>query len=119
MGNLLIVVTITVSKILNSLLYFFLACLSFIDLMYVYSISPRLISYLYFGENTISFQTCLSQLFTEHFFGGSQIILLLVMACNRYVVICKSLHYLVIMRQSVCVVLLLLSFVSGFVHSVI
>ena len=100
-------------------MYFFLACLSFVDLIYASSISPRLISDLYFGKNTIFFQTCLTQLFTEHCFGGSQIILLLVMACDRYVAICKSLHYLVIMRQSVCVVLLLLSFVSGFVHSVI
>uniref|UniRef100_A0AAA9T3F0 G-protein coupled receptors family 1 profile domain-containing protein n=1 Tax=Bos taurus TaxID=9913 RepID=A0AAA9T3F0_BOVIN len=118
-GNLLIVVTITVSKTLNSLMYFFLACLSFIDLMYASLIFPRLITDLYFGENTISFQTCLTQLFTEHFFGGSEIVLLLVMACDCYVAICKPLHYLVIMRQRVCVVLLLLSFVGGFVHSVI
>ena len=118
-GNLLIVVTITVSKTLNSLMYFFLACLSFIDLMYASLIFPRLITDLYFGENTISFQTCLTQLFTEHFFGGSEIVLLLVMACDHYVAICKPLHYLVIMRQRVCVVLLLLSFVGGFVHSVI
>ena len=117
MGNLLIVVTITVSKTLISPLYFFLACLSFMDLIYASSISPRLISDLYFGKNTIFFQTCLTQLFTEHLFAGSSTCLLL-MACDHYVAICKSLHYLVIMRQSVCVVLLL-SFVGGFVHSVI
>ena len=118
-GNLLIVVTVTVSKTLNSPMYFSLACLSFIDLIYASSISPRLISDLYFGENTISFQTCLTQLFTEHFFGWSEIILLLVMAYDRYVAICKPLHYLVIMRQRVCFMLLVLSFVGGFVHSVI
>nr|XP_020728944.1 olfactory receptor 4A47-like [Odocoileus virginianus texanus] len=118
-GNLLIIVTITISKTLNSLLYFFLACLSFIDLIYASSISPRLISDLYFGENTIFFQTCLTQLFTEHLFAGSGVFLLLLMACDHYVAICKSLHCLVIMRRRVCVVLLLLSFVGGFLHSVI
>ena len=40
-------------------------------------------------------------------------------AYDRYVAICKPLHYLVIMRQRVCVVLLLVSFVGGFLHSVI
>ena len=118
-GNFLIIVTITVSKTLNTPMYFFLACLSFIGLIYASSISPRLISDLYFGENTISFQTCLSQLFTEHLFAGSEVFLLLVMACDRYVAICKPLHYLVIMRQRVCFMLLVLSFVGGFVHSVI
>ena len=59
------------------------------------------------------------QLFTEHLLGGSEIILLLVMAYDRYVAICKSLYYLVIVRQMVCVVLLVVSWVGGFLHSVI
>ncbi|XP_057585198.1 olfactory receptor 4A47-like [Hippopotamus amphibius kiboko] len=118
-GNLLIVMTITVSKTLNSPMYFFLASLSFLDLIYSSSISPRLISDLFFGENTMSFHFCLTQLFTEHFLGGSEVFLLLVMAYDRYVAICKPLHYLVIMRQRVCAGLLVVSCVGGFVHSVI
>ena len=59
------------------------------------------------------------QLFTEHFFGASEIILLLMMAYDCYVAICKPLHYLVIIRQRVCVVLLVVSWVGGFLHSVI
>ncbi|KAF0879238.1 O4A47 protein, partial [Crocuta crocuta] len=118
-GNLLIVVTIAVSKTLGSPMYLFLANLSFMDVTYSSCISPRLISDLFFGENTISFQSCITQLFTEHLFGGSEVFLLLVMAYDRYVAICKPLHYLVVMRQRVCVVLLVVSWVGGFLHSVI
>ena len=118
LGNMLIVVT-NISKILNSLMYFFLASLSFMDVIYSSSISPKLISSLFIGKNTISFQSCITQLFTEHSSGGSEVFLLLVMACDRYVAICEPLHYLVIMRRRVCVVLLVLLWVGGFPHSAI
>ena len=119
MGNFLIIVAVTVSKTLNTPMYFFLACLSCMDIAYSSSITPRLISDLFFGEKTISFKSCMTQLFTEHFFSGSGVFLLLVMAYDRYVAICKPLHYLVIMRQRVCVGLLVMSWVGGFLHSVI
>ena len=118
-GNLLIIMTITVSKTLNWAMYFFLACLSFIDLMYSSAITLRLISDLFLGKNTISFESCMTQLFTEHFFRWSKISILLVMAYDHYVAICKPLNYLVIMRQRVCVVLLVVSWVGGFLHSII
>ena len=118
-GNFLIIVTVTVSKTLNTPMYFFLACLSCMDIAYSSSITPRLISDLFFGEKTITFKSCMTQLFIEHLFSGSGVFLLLVMAYDRYVAICKPLHYLVIMRQRVCVVLLVMSWFGGFLHSII
>ncbi|KAM5184400.1 olfactory receptor 4A47-like [Callospermophilus lateralis] len=119
LGNLLIVLTVTFSKTLDSPLYFFLANLSFLDIIYSSIISPKLISNLFLGEVIISFKFCMLQLFAEHLLGGSEICLLLVMAYDRYVAICKPLHYLVIMKPRVCVLLLVISWVGGFLHSVI
>ena len=89
------------------------------DVTYSTSITPRLISELLFGEKNISFESCMTQLFAEHLFAGSGVFLLLVMAYDRYVAICKPLHYLVIMKQRVCVGLLVVAWVGGFLHSVI
>ncbi|XP_046500796.1 olfactory receptor 4A47-like [Equus quagga] len=118
-GNMLIVVTVTVSETLDSLMYFFLGGLSFMDVLYSSSITPKLIFDLFFGTNTVSFYCCMIQLFASHLFGGSEVFLLLVMAYDHYVAICKPLPYLIIMRQWVCVVLLVVCWVGGFLHSVI
>ncbi|KAM4848674.1 olfactory receptor 4A47-like [Urocitellus parryii] len=119
LGNLLIVLTVTFSKTLDSPLYFFLANLSFLDIIYSSIISPKLISNLFLGEVIIYFKFCMLQLFAEHLLGGSEICLLLVMAYDLSVAICKPLHYLIIMKPWVCVVLLIVSRAGGFLHSVI
>ena len=83
---------------LGSPVYFFLACPSFIDAVYSTTISPVLIVYLLCDKKTISFPACMGQLFIEHLFGGTDVFLLVVMAYDRYVAICKPLRYLTIMN---------------------
>ncbi|XP_064221536.1 olfactory receptor 4A5-like [Aotus nancymaae] len=117
-GNLLIVVTIITSPSLGSPMYFFLACLSFIDAAYSTIISPKLTVDLLCDKKTISFRVCLGQLFIDHLFGGAEIFLLVGMAYDRYVAICKPLHYLTIMNRQVCILLLVVAMTGGFVHSV-
>ncbi|XP_074229097.1 olfactory receptor 4A47-like [Camelus bactrianus] len=118
-GNLLIAVTVVVSPTLNSPMYFFLGYLSFTDAVYSTTVTPNMIIDLLYEKKTISFQGCMTQLFIEHLFGGAEILLLVVMAYDRYMAICKPLHYLTIMNKRVCVLLLLLAWVGGFLHAVV
>ncbi|XP_053415819.1 olfactory receptor 4A15-like [Nycticebus coucang] len=119
LGNLLIMVTITVSPSLGSPMYFFLSYLSFIDAVYSTAIAPKMITDLLSERKTISFQACMAQVFLDHLFAGTEVILLAVMAYDRYVAICKPLHYLIIMNRRMCVLLLLVAWFGGFLHSLV
>ncbi|KAM6159787.1 olfactory receptor 4A47-like [Erethizon dorsatum] len=118
-GNLLIVVTVVLSPALDAPMFFFLGYLSFMDAVYSNTVTPNMMIDLLHVRKTISFEACMTQLFFEHFFGGAEILLLVVMAYDRYVAICKPLHYPTIMNQRLCVQLLVLAWAGGFVHAVV
>ncbi|XP_005065031.1 olfactory receptor 4A5-like [Mesocricetus auratus] len=118
-GNLLIVGTVIASPSLGSPMYFFLSFLSLMDAVYSTAILPKLLKDLVSDKKTISFTACLVQLFVEHLFGGAEVFILVVMAYDRFVAICKPLYYLTIMNRQVCILLLLASWAGGFAHALI
>ncbi|XP_077015472.1 olfactory receptor 13A1-like [Tamandua tetradactyla] len=105
LGNTLIITVITCSSGLHSPMYFFLFNLATMDIMCTSSVLPKVLVGLAWGENTISFQGCMAQLFFLVWSGSSELLLLTVMAFDRYVAICWPLHYRSLMSFQLCLVL--------------
>ncbi|XP_065799923.1 olfactory receptor 4C16-like [Muntiacus reevesi] len=117
LGNFLIIVTIKTSRALGSPMYFFLFHLSLSDACFSTCIAARMIADALLKNATISFSECMIQIFTFHFFGCLEIFILILMAVDRYVAICKPLHYTTIMTHRVCGVLMSLAWLGSCVHS--
>ncbi|XP_049718436.1 olfactory receptor 4C16-like [Elephas maximus indicus] len=119
LGNLLIIITIKTSRALESPMYFFLFYLSLSDTCFSTSTAPRMIVDALLKNNTISFSECMIQVFSFHFFGCLEIFILILMAVDRYVAICKPLHYMSIMSWQICSVLVAIAWVGACVHSLV
>ncbi|XP_051000973.1 olfactory receptor 4K3-like [Acomys russatus] len=116
-GNIIILILITTDPNLHSPMYFLLANLSFVDMWLSSVTTPKMITDFLRENKTISFAGCMSQVFFAHCIAAGEMVLLVVMAYDRYVAICKPLHYFTIMNLKRCTGLVLTSWTTGFVHA--
>ncbi|KAE8633912.1 hypothetical protein XENTR_v10002137 [Xenopus tropicalis] len=101
-GNLIIIIVCRVEKSLCTPMYFFLSHLAALEICYISVTVPKMIHYSVSGDVTISFAACLTQLYFFGSLGSTECFLLAVMAYDRYLALCKPLHYHSLMTSQFC-----------------
>ncbi|XP_007954897.1 olfactory receptor 5L2-like [Orycteropus afer afer] len=119
LGNLGMIAVIQVSSQLHTPMYFFLSHLSFVDFCYSTIIVPKMLDNMLKKDKAISFVGCTVQFYLFCTCLVTEVILLAVMAYDRFVAICKPLLYMVIMSQKLCVELVSGCYLCGTVCSLI
>ncbi|XP_049747765.1 olfactory receptor 5A1-like [Elephas maximus indicus] len=115
--NLGLILLIRMDSHLHTPMYFFLSFLSFIDICYSSSISPRMLSDFFKDEKRISFIACATQYFIAAWMGMAECCLLAAMAYDRYVAIGSPLQYSAIVTPGLCSKMVAGAYVSGFLIS--
>ncbi|XP_021010362.1 olfactory receptor 6C70-like [Mus caroli] len=114
LGNLSIIALTLLDPILKTPMYFFLRNFSFLEILFTTTCIPRFLITIVTKEKTISYSGCVCQLFFYIFLGATEFFFLAIMSYDRYIAICKPLHYASIMNSNVCHQLVLGSWVTGF-----
>nr|XP_033776613.1 olfactory receptor 13G1-like [Geotrypetes seraphini] len=118
LGNMVITTVITTDSRLHTPMYFFLINLSILDICCTTAAIPKVLQIIQSKEKTISFSGCMVQLCIFTSALSAELILLTVMACDRYVAICIPLHYSTIMNRRTCILLAAAVWQLGFLNSI-
>ncbi|XP_056425761.1 olfactory receptor 1L4-like [Hyla sarda] len=118
MGNMILILLICFSPTLKTPMYFFLCNLSCLDIVYTTVTSPKLIHIFATNNGRISFIGCIIQLFFFVSFWNTEYFLLTVMSYDRYVAICKPLHYTMIMNWRLCTIAAVGTWIGGVLGAV-
>ncbi|XP_064360093.1 olfactory receptor 14A16-like, partial [Dromaius novaehollandiae] len=119
LGNGLIITAIACDHHLHSPMYFFLLNLSLLDLGTISTTVPKSMANSLWDTRAISYSGCAAQVFFFVFFMSAEYSLLTVMAYDRYVAICRPLHYGTLMGSRSCVKMAAAAWGSGFLYSVL
>ncbi|CAM5157700.1 unnamed protein product [Eretmochelys imbricata] len=118
-GNILIVVLVVADRHFHIPMYFFLGNLSCLETCYTSTLLPRVLASFLTGDNTISVSGCMTQFYFVSFFAAAECYLLAVMSYDRYLAICKPLHYAALMNTRFCLQLAAGSWINGFLAVII
>ncbi|XP_073491265.1 olfactory receptor 1-like [Aquarana catesbeiana] len=117
--NIIIITVIYIDDHLHTPMYLFLCNLSIVDICFTTVTVPKLLHILLTDNNTISFTQCFSQFCFYALFGSSENIILFIMAYDRYVAICKPLHYHQILGRKNCLMLIAVTWISACTNSLL
>ncbi|KAM3936482.1 olfactory receptor 6B9-like [Leptodactylus fuscus] len=112
--NVVIIITVKINITLHKPMYYFLGSLSFLEIWYVTVTIPNLLNNFITQDRKIYFFACMAQLYIFISLACTECFLLAVMAFDRYVAICIPLRYTVIMSDTLCLYLTIVSWLLGF-----
>ncbi|XP_059688437.1 olfactory receptor 14A16-like [Gavia stellata] len=119
LGNGLIITTIACNHHLHTPMYFFLLNLSLLDMGCISTTLPKAMANSLWDRRDISFSGCAAQVFLFVFLMSAELYLLSFMAYDRYVAICKPLHYETLLGSRACVHMAAAAWGSGFLCAVL
>ncbi|XP_008592215.1 PREDICTED: olfactory receptor 2G3-like [Galeopterus variegatus] len=119
LGNMAIIILARLDPRLHTPMYLFLSHLSLMDLCYTASTVPQLLFNLQSPEKTITYGGCVGQLYVSLAMGSTECILLAVMAIDRYVAVCRPLHYVILMHPRICLQLVAMTWLTGLTSSLV
>nr|XP_060483593.1 olfactory receptor 6C74-like [Panthera onca] len=114
-GNAVIVTITCADSRLQTPMYFFLSIFSFFECCFISAVIPKLLVIFLLGRQTISFLACFIQAFVFVYLGAAGFLLIAVMSVDRYMAICKPLHYPTIMNLKTCFLLVTACFTLAFI----
>ncbi|XP_068519407.1 olfactory receptor 14C36-like [Anas acuta] len=119
LGNGLILTAVACDHRLHTPMYFFLLNLALLDLGCISTTLPKAMANCLWDNRAISFAGCAAQVFLLLYFISAEFSLLTVMAYDRYVAICKPLHYGSLLGSRICAQMAAAAWGSGFIYSVL
>ncbi|XP_029773532.1 olfactory receptor 7A17-like [Suricata suricatta] len=119
LGNLLIILAVSSDSHLHTPMYFFLANLSLVDICFSSTTVPKMLWNIQTHSKVITYAGCIAQVYFFILCAGLDMFLLTVMAYDRFVAICHPLHYMIIMKPTLCGLLVLMSWMVGALNSLV